>query len=118
MKAVEEASAFLVSQLNTYDGVYQVAATASRNALPHPVTVLQQIFVDTQEVGVPACMQTAKDELLNYMGNVISAFQAFIAAETDTTIRDLLVESDKHYSNFRTELEAVKECAPYCAPWD
>ncbi|HEY3475835.1 MAG TPA: hypothetical protein VGK56_14590, partial [Anaerolineales bacterium] len=34
VKEVEEASAFLVSQLTTYDGVYQVAATASRTALP------------------------------------------------------------------------------------
>src|SRR6266498_4316263 len=53
VEAVEQASAFLNIQLKIYDGVYQVATTASRNAPDHPVTVLQQILMDTQEVTVP-----------------------------------------------------------------
>jgi hypothetical protein len=118
VKAVEEASVFLVTQLKTYDDLYQVATTASRTAVPHPVIVLQQIFMDTQEVDVPACLRTAKNELLNYMGTVITAFQAFIATEKDPAIRGLLDQSNTHYRNFRMELEAVDKCAPFCAPWD
>ena len=72
--------------------------------------------MDTQEVGVPACMQTAKTELINYMDAVIRAFHAFGALEADETIRGLKNQSEKHYDNFITELEAVNECAPFCIP--
>lgn len=114
--AVREASALLVRQRNSYDHTYQFATSASRTSLVHPVTALQQILMDTQDVPVPACMQTAKNELIHYMGAVIRAFQAFGAQEADAVIRDLLDQSDRHYDNFSTELEAVNKCAPLCLP--
>ena len=116
VKAVEEASALLRSQWNRYDDVYQVATAATRTSVVLPVSVLQRTLMDTQQVIVPACMQTAKDELLNYMGTVIQAFQAYGAGEADATVRGLIDESETHLDNFDTELEAVKECAPYCLP--
>jgi hypothetical protein len=114
--AVKEASTILGTQLTTYDGVFQVAVTASRTSPDHPVNTLKQIFMDTQEINVPACMGTAKNELINYMGTVISAFQAYRAGEADTKVRDLVQQSDVHYANFKAELKAVNECAPYCIP--
>jgi len=114
--AVKEASTILVTQLKTYDGVFQVAVTASRTSPDHPVNTLKQIFMDTQEVVVPACMQTAKNELVNYMRTVISAFQAYRAGEADVTVRDLIKQSDAQYLNFRAELKAVNKCAPFCIP--
>lgn len=50
VNAVEEAFALLVSQMKRYDHAYQFAATASRTALVCPVSMLQQIHMDTQEV--------------------------------------------------------------------
>ena len=116
VEAVQEASAFLASQLNTYDQVYQVAVTASRTAPDHPVNTLKQIFMDTQQVPVPACMRTAKHELMNYMEAVISAFQAYRAGEADAAVVSLIRQSDAPYENFHTELEAINRCAPYCLP--
>ena len=114
VEAVKEASTFLSTQLNTYDGVYQVAVTASRTAPWHPVLVLQQILMDTQELSVPTCMQRAKKELLNYMGTVILAFQAYRAGEADSTVLDLIRQSNKQYANFKSELKAIDKCAPLC----
>jgi len=116
VEAVEQASAFLNIQLKTYDGVYQVATTAARDAPDHPVTVLQQILMDTQEVAVPACLQTAKSELVNYMGTVILAFQSYRAGEADAKIFRLVRQSDEQYGNFQAELKEIKKCAPYCLP--
>lgn len=116
VEAVKGASAFLSGQLNTYDQVYQVATTASRTSPDHPVNTLKQIFMDTQQVAVPACMGTAKDELLNYMGTVISAFQAYRSSEADAAVVDLIRQSNVQYENFHAELEAVNKCAPYCLP--
>jgi hypothetical protein len=116
VNAVKEASTILVTQLKTYDGVYQVAVTASRTSPDHPVNTLKQIFMDTQEVSVPACMQTAKNELINYMGTIISAFQAYRSGEANATIRGLVKQSDEQYANFKAELKAVNKCAPLCIP--
>jgi 5-formyltetrahydrofolate cyclo-ligase len=116
VNTVEQTSALLVSQMKRYDHAYQFAATASRNSLVRPVGVLQQILMDTQEVLVPAYMQTAKTELISYMDAVIRAFQAFGALEPDETIRGLKDQSETHYDNFSAELEVVNKCAPFCIP--
>jgi len=112
--AVEDASAFLLSQSKRYDDVYRVTADASRASVLVPVIVLQQISLDTQETDVPACMRTAKDELTNYMRTVIRAFQAYAAGEANATVIDLMHQSDMHYSNFRAELDEIRQCAPFC----
>jgi hypothetical protein len=114
--AVKEASAFLVSQQKTYDAQYQFTTTVSRTELAIPVSMLEQISIDTKAVAVPACLQTAKNELLNYMGSVNGAFRTYMAAEKDPRIRDLLHQSDAHYDKFSSELEAVNKCAPLCLP--
>jgi len=48
------------------------------------------------------------------MDTVIRAFQAFGELEAETTIRGLKNQSETHYDNFTTELEAVNKCAPFC----
>ena len=116
VNTVKETSDFLVRQLKTYDHVYQVAVTASKTSPEHPVNLLKQIFMDTQQITVPACMQTAKSELINYMGTVISAFEAFRAGESDSTVLDLIKQSDAQYINFHAQLKAVNKCAPFCLP--
>jgi len=116
VEVVKETSTMLVTQLTMYDGVFQVAATASRTSPDHPVNTLKQIFMDTQEIPVPACMHTAKNELLNYMGAVISAFQAYRAGEADATVRGWIKQSDAQYTNFQAALKAVNKCAPFCLP--
>ncbi|MDQ3004871.1 MAG: hypothetical protein M3R47_05740 [Chloroflexota bacterium] len=117
VNAVNDASDFLIRQLKTYDHVYQVAVAASRTSPEHPVNLMKQIFMDTQQIIVPACMQTAKNELINYMGTVISAFQAFRAGEADATVLGLVKQSDAQYMNFHAELKAVNKCAPFCLPF-
>lgn len=118
LNRVERSSTALISQLNWYDSAYQFAATASQSALTRPVQVLQEIAMDTEQLRVPACMQTAKNELVDYMDTVVRAFQAYMQSETNATVRSILDESTIHLNNFTTELESVRECAPYCAPWD
>lgn len=116
VNAVQEASDLLTIQTKHYDDVYQVATNAFQTTLEAPVITLQQILMDTQEIPVPACMQTAKGELLTYMKIVIRALRAYAAQETNATILDLIAQSNQHYGNFFTELETVKKCAPLCLP--
>ena len=114
---VEQAAALLVIQMRQYDNVYASAANGTRTSIEYPVTVMQQILVDTQGIDVPVCMHTAKNELIDYMGDAIRAFKAFQAGEPNGTIQSFLDSSYAHVRAFRVELDAVKECVPYCAPW-
>ena len=116
LNVVEEASALLFSQLNRYEGVYRVAISASPSSVMLPASVLKQILMDTQQVAVPSCMQSAKGELLSYMRTIIRAFDAYAAQEPDAIVSGLVDEAVTHLRNFDTELEAVKECSPYCLP--
>ena len=116
VEAVQETSAILVSQMKRYDDVYIPATAGTRTSLEYPLAVMQQILVDTDQLEVPACMRTAKDELVNYMAVVIRAFEAFKAGEPGATIQGLLDDSYAHVRAFRLELDAVNECAPFCLP--
>ena len=116
-EVVERTSAFLVTQMMRYDEVYVSATNGTRTSIDYPVTVLQQILMDTQAFDVPACMRTAKSELVNYMGDVVRAFQAFKAGEPDATVKGWLDDSHAHVRIFISELESVRKCAPYCLPY-
>ena len=117
LEDVEYASTVLLTQMRRYDDVYASAANGTRTSIDYPITVMQQILVDTQDVEVPACMWRARSELIDYMGDAIHAFKAFQAEKPDTVIQSLLDSSYAHVRAFRAELEVIKDCAPYCAPW-
>ena len=117
-QAVEQASTSLRVQVDMLDQVAQSASNAFRTDLTYPVSVMQQTYMNTQEVDVPVCLQTAKTELLSYMEGVIGAFEAYAASKSDATVIGLLKQSDQHYKIYYTELKAIQKCAPYCAPWD
>jgi hypothetical protein len=114
VSAVEETSTILLSLVKRYDDVYQSATAATQTSVVVPVAVMQQLLMDTQQVAVPACMKTAKTELLNYMKTVIRAFWAYSAQEANIIVRGLIEQSETHYANFSAELKAVKKCAPLC----
>jgi hypothetical protein len=115
--AVQEASTLLISQMRMYDDVYISAAAApSRGSTIYPVGVMQKILMDTQQVDVPVCMNTAKNELIGYMGDAIRAFHAYEAQEENATVKGWLDSSYAHVRKFIQELDDVKACAPYCRP--
>ena len=113
---VKASSAFLTSQLRAYDDLYQFTTTVYRDGIDPPLYKLQQIYMNTQAMTVPACMRRAKQDLLDYMRTVIRAFEAFAAGQENSTIRDLVNLSNEQYDRFRAELQAVNECAPWCMP--
>ena len=113
----QETSTLLISQMKMYDDVYVSAAAApSRGSTVYPVSVMQKILVDTQQIDVPYCMQTAKTELIGYMADAIRAFHAYEAQEENAIIKGLLDSSYAHVRVFIRELDEVEACAPLCFP--
>jgi hypothetical protein len=115
INAVQGASELLISQMRMYDDVYVSAAAApSRGSTIYPVSVMQRILMDTQQIDVPACMRTAKSELIGYMGDAIRAFHAYEAQEDNATVKGWLDSSYAHVMQFIQELDDVEKCAPSC----
>ena len=112
---VQNASELLISQMRMYDDVYVSAAAApSHGSTIYPVSVMQRILMDTQQVDVPVCMRTAKGELIGYMGDAIRAFHAYEAQEDNATVKSWLDGSYAHVRKFIQELDDVEKCAPIC----
>lgn len=111
---VRAATSALNGQVNVYADAYQMASLSAPAAMMSPVTQMQQILMDTKEVAVPACLQTAKTELVTSMEDGIRAFLAFMEQEPEVEVQRLIEKSSTHLDNFTTELEAVNRCAPLC----
>ena len=112
--AVKKPNRLLWRRAAVYDHTYRFATRVARNAVVRPVADLQLILMDTRGLDVPGCMQTAREELIDYMDAVIRAVLADGAQARDSTVRDLLDRSKTHYNNFDTEREAGNRCAPCC----
>ncbi len=110
---VKTAGLALADQFDAYQDAYDVAASTSRIALAGPILQLQQVKRDTQLTPVPPCMEGAKYELVQTIDNGISAFLAF-SSQDDFTVDFYMNESVSHLAEFRTQLEAVEACKPFC----
>ena len=92
--------------MTRYDCVYVTNGGPRLDRLPcHCDTA---ILADIQEIDVSDCMERAKKSLIQYLGNVILAFQAFKAGEPDAVVKDFLGTSCEQIRVFLIELDAVK----------
>jgi hypothetical protein len=114
MARVDQAKILLTNQLQRYDDAYHVAAATSRKPLAQPVVKLQTIQRETTGIPVPACLETAKNELILMMDAAIEGFLAFMAQESDPAISVLLDSSIAHRGTFNNELLVVDACKPFC----
>jgi hypothetical protein len=110
---VKTAGLALADQFDAYKAAYDVAASTSRIALAGPVMQLQQVKRDTQLLAVPPCMEGAKNELILVVDNSIQAFLEFMS-QNDAAVDVYINESASHLAEFRTQLEAVEACKPFC----
>lgn len=111
---VKAASAHLTDQATAYDRAYQATRGVSAPMLMGPVTQMQQILMETRELVVPDCLQTAKIELLTAMEDTIRAFLAYMEQKPEEAVRELIEKSTMHLENFSVELETINQCAPLC----
>ena len=110
---VKESGLALADQFDAYHDAYDIAASTSRIALAGPVLQLQQVKRDTELIAVPACMEGAKNELVLTIDTSIEAFLAFMSQD-DVGVDFYMDQSTSHLAEFRTQLEAVEACKPFC----
>ena len=114
VSTVQTASNALLDQLHLFDAMYQSIPSLTPVELFDPMTHLQRIFIDTQKVVVPACLQLAQSELIIAMESVIRALLAVMESKPETAVTGLFEKSTTHLDNFRAELKWIDKCAPFC----
>lgn len=97
-----------------WDDANSVAASAARIALATPVSHLQTIKQDTQQLDVPPCLLPAKKALLSSMETKIESYLAFMRQDDDIVVSSMILGADIDLSTFRSELKVVSACAPFC----
>ena len=110
---VKTAGLTLADHAQTYIGRYKIAEATPRIALAGPITDLQDLKREIQLTQVPACMGGAKSELVQVVDNSIQGLVAFMGQ--DDTMTDFYInESTNHIAEFRTQMELVEQCKPFC----
>lgn len=97
-----------------WDDANSIAGSAARIALAAPVSDLQKIKREANELGVPGCLAPAKRTLLASMEASIDAYLAFMQRNDDLTVSTKMLLAETKKSTFASELRRVSDCAPYC----
>lgn len=94
--------------------VNNLAASTSRIALSGPIATMQSIRQETENTKVPGCLVDSRDFLALAMDWSIKGYLAFAGQETDATITRYFSNSTSDFSAYRSKVEFVKICAPFC----
>jgi hypothetical protein len=75
---------------------------------------MQNIRLETEKTKVPGCLSDSKDFLVMAMEWSIDAYLAFASQEPDATVTKYFVNSIDDFSTYKSKVEFVKVCAPFC----
>jgi hypothetical protein len=92
----------------------KVANSTGRIALSGPITNLQSIRQDTQNLKVPTCLKDAKDTLLESMNNMIDGFLAFAGDEGDSVVQEYFDQAGNNIDTYIDQILEVRKCVPLC----
>jgi type II secretory pathway pseudopilin PulG len=87
-----------------WDDAVKLASTSARVALSGPVSALQSIRRDAEQLTVPPCLDQARPILVQSMGNTIDGFLAFMRNELklgDVLARGYLEDAAKQMATFK-----------------
>ncbi len=111
---VNEASQKLSKQAQIYNDAFNIASSTPRIALAGPVADLQRIQRETEDVQVPKCLETAKQELVWSIDAAVKGYLAFMGDESDNKVSNLMSMSTNHFMKLSDELLRIDDCKPFC----
>lgn len=110
-----DASSKLEGLMEKHLDLSTLASSTSRIALTVPVTQLQDLRRDIQDVPHPTCMQPAFDDLDKAMDFEISAYLGFMAQDPDTSVEVKMQTAGSYLQNATNHLSVLRMCAPLCS---
>jgi hypothetical protein len=111
---LQASSKAISSLLTRFSDELQVANSTPRMSLAGPVSNLQQIKRETDDLVVPACLDMAKGYAVGSMVDGINGFIAFMGQEDNSVVTSHLNSATSQAQYFQDELVRVQACAPFC----
>jgi hypothetical protein len=90
-----------------FDGA-KLANSTPRVSLGPMVADLQATRRDTEDLKVPACAESSKMTLVDYMNAAIEGYRLFMAQETDTKVNATFDEAIKNLESYRAAVAELK----------
>lgn len=112
--AVNQATDQMISLDEKFTDAVKVAESTSRISLSGPISELQSIAREINNLEVPACLEPAKKYYYKSADSEIMALLAFAAQEKDSVVSSHMRLSVSFYSDAQDEIEKIKACAPFC----
>jgi hypothetical protein len=116
VQRVTEAVEQMQVKADEFDDALTVASSTARISLSGPVAQLQTIRRETDNIAVPACLQTAKNLTVSGMQSYIDSLISFMGEVDDFTVNAQMTQGNNYLSQAVAELEDVSVCAPFCNP--
>jgi hypothetical protein len=103
-----------------WDDANKLAGTTGRGSLSGPISNLQKIARDANDLNLPGCMDAAKAAMTAYMEDTVDGYILFMSqmssdsATTDAQVNQKFNLASTEYDTFETLLSDVQKCAPFC----
>jgi hypothetical protein len=94
---------------------YLLAAASSKDTLPSQILTLQKIEQETNEIEVPECLVSVKEDAINGMIKNIEGFMLRSNTNTsDEGINQKIFEGTSLLKKANDKLTEINQCAPDC----
>ncbi len=79
--------------IDRFDDANERAGSTSRISLSPVIGEMQEVRRDFKDLEVDSCAEQAKEVMVDYMDKTIDAYIAFLADESDSTVRQLIEDA-------------------------
>jgi len=97
-----------------FDDAFAVANSTARMSLSGPISEMQNVKRNADDIVVPVCLENAKQLLVGGMQTSIDGFIAFLGQEPDDVVTSYFVDAGQQLAIATDEMETISECAPFC----
>lgn len=104
---VEKSMQPIQDQMRAFDDYAAIVSNTGRDQLAFPVSELQRIRRETEDIVVPDCLVTLKTASLEYMNQVISTSLAFMRSEDQEQVSGRLQLSRQLRAVYETEKDRL-----------
>jgi hypothetical protein len=93
--------------MRAFDDSAQIAQNSAREQLTAPITALQAVRRQSEDLQVPACLSTLKNMQLAYMNAVITTLISFVGGAKADALNSEIILARTNRAAYNAELERL-----------
>ena len=97
----------VMQSADKWDSANALANSSPRMQLVTPISSLQNIRNEYNNLIVPECAQKAHADMLDYMDATIDGYMAFLSEEDDDIVKGHLTRADQYFAAWKIEFDKL-----------